>query len=374
MAKKLPLKDKKESSLRTKLKETTLLKPLPKQHLNFVSSGSWMLNLALTNNVDNGYPIGRVVNGIGSYSTGKTLLACEAVNSVWYDYHLEQGKKVKIYYDEPEDAFDLDLAKEFNMPLEEIIGLKERLPDWKKTKDDFKASKTIENVYTNIKQIVETESNKYDVILYILDSLDSVSDSREIKHINKKGVGAQDYGAGKPSVLSQMFRTCIQAVNQSNVLFLILSQVRSNIGVTFGPKLNRSGGHALDHYSSQIFWLYEKDKIEAANGINQGIEVEVNVDKNKTGSRYNKVRFDILHGYGIDNLSSAVNFLWDNNGFEISGAYLTWVDGKKYYRSVLIEKAINEPETAQQLKEILQNHWTKMIEEAAIKRPPKYGK
>lgn len=308
-------------------------------------------------------------NGMISHNT---LLLCEAINSVWYDYHLKQGKKVKIYYDEPEDAFDLDLAKQFKMPLENIVGLRERLPTWEKTKNDFKASKTIENVYTNIKNIVEEESSKYDVILYGLDSLDSVSDSREIKHIDKKGVGAQDYGAGKPSVLSQMFRTCIQSVNQSNIIFFILSQVRSNIGITFGPKLNRSGGHALDHYASQIFWLYEKDKITDKNGINQGIEVEVNVDKNKTGSRYNKVRFNILHGYGIDNYGSAVNFLWDNKVFDISGAYINWGE-KKYYRNQLIEKAANEPETAQQLKEMLQNHWNEMIEEAAIKRPPKWG-
>ena len=82
-----------------------------------------MLNLALTNHVEQGYPIGRVINPIGDYSTGKTLLACEAVNSVWYIEHLLKKKRVKIYYDEPEHAFDYRLAAKFNMPLKEIIWI-----------------------------------------------------------------------------------------------------------------------------------------------------------------------------------------------------------------------------------------------------------
>ena len=118
---KLNLKSNK-SSLRQKLRKNSILKPMPKQFTQFVSTGSWILNMALTNDVNLGYPVGRVVNSVGDYSTGKTLMACETVNAVWYEWSQMLGKKVKIYYDEPESAFDMDLAMNFNMPLDQIVG------------------------------------------------------------------------------------------------------------------------------------------------------------------------------------------------------------------------------------------------------------
>lgn len=361
----------KDSPLRAKLKATSILKPEPIRELEYIGSGSWILNLALTNNIDYAYPIGRVVNPIGDYSTGKTLLACETVNDVWYNYHLKQKKKVKIYYDEPEHAFDMKLASNFNMPLKEIIGLRERLPGWKSKVTDFKHSRTVEDLYKNIMMITEKESKEYDLILYVLDSLDSVTDAREIKHIKKKGVESQDYGGSKARVLSQMFRTCIQSIGNSNVLLFIISQIRTNFGVMFGPKYTRAGGKALDFYATIIYWLKESGQITTARGINQGIGVDVHIDKNKIGSRYNTVTFDILHGYGIDNYGSAVNFLWDKNGVEKNGSYLVW-NGKNYYKKELITKAANNPETAEELKTRLQEFWNELIAEASIDRKPKW--
>ena len=141
----------------------------------------------------------------------------------------------------------------------------------------------------------------------------------------------------------------------------------------FGPKYTRAGGKALDHYCSVIYWLNEVGKITNDKNFNQGIDVELLIDKNKIGSRYSRLNFNILHGYGVDNFGSAVNFLWDSGGFSRSGNYIVWVNEKKYYRKELIEKAVNEPETAEALKALLQNHWNKMVAEAAITRPPKWG-
>lgn len=364
---------KSQDSLRTKLKKTSLLKELPAniEPLYFVDSGSWMLNLALTNNIDMGYPIGRVINLVGDFSSGKSLLLCELINSLWFIEHKINNKKIKIYYDEPEFAFDLKLARQFNMPLEHIYGLRERLPNHKKQNDDFQQSKTIEDLYRNLSQI-SNEQNKYDIILYAIDSLDSISDAREIKHIEKKGIDKQDYGGGKARVLSQMFRTCIQSVNESNIIFFTISQVRENFGGgPFSPKYVRAGGKALDHYASVIFWLKEVGKIESKNKINQGIDVELHITKNKVGSRYNKLTFSILHGYGVDNYSSAVNFLWDQNAIEKSGNYIVW-NNKKLYRSELIELTANDPSEAKKLKIMLQDYWNQIIEEASIKRKPKW--
>ena len=371
---KIKLETKNSDNLRERLKTCELLPEVDlKKPLSFIDSGSWMLNLALTNHVEQGYPIGRVINPVGDYSTGKTLLACEVVNSVWYLEHLIKKKNVKIYYDEPEHAFDYRLAAKFNVPLNQIVGLREDLKGFKRKKGEkpFQRSRTVEHLYNNIDYINKNDKD-YDVVLYIIDSLDTLTDSREIKHLEKKGIEKQDMGGGKARVLSQLFRNSIEKVHDSNILLFILSQIRMNIGVVFGDPNTRAGGKALDHYASQIFMLKEVRKITSDKKINQGIEVRVKIKKNKTGSRYNDVMISILHGYGIDNYASAVNFLWDNDQFERSGNYLVFHD-EKMYRADLIELAANNEYVAAQLKCDLQDYWNEIIREAEIERKPKWG-
>jgi recombination protein RecA len=359
-------------SLRNRLKTAETIVPVLKKPLYFIDSGSWMLNLALTNNVDKGYPIGRVINPVGDYSTGKTLLACEAINSVWYYEHKKRKKKIKMYYDEPEHAFDHRLAGQFKMPLTEIIGLREDLTSYKRKKGEklFQRSRTVEDMYNNLDWISKNDGDN-DIVIYIIDSLDSLRDAREIKHIAKKGIEKQDMGGGKARVLSQLFRNCIEGIHNSNILLVILSQIRKKIGLAFGDPNTRAGGKALDHYATHIFQLREIGKIQTEEKINQGIEVGVRIKKNKTGSRYNDVDFDILHGWGIDNYTSAVNFLWDNDALEKSGSYLIF-ESKKIYRSQLIELCADQPVVARTIKLLLQDHWNKMIKKAEIKRKPKW--
>jgi recombination protein RecA len=359
-------------SLRDRLKTYSTLPPELKKPLYFIDSGSWMLNLALTNNVDLGYPIGRVINPVGDYSTGKTLLACEAINSVWYYQHIRLKKKIKMYYDEPEHAFDHRLASQFKMPLTEIIGLREDLTSYKRKKGEkpFQRSRTVEDLYNNLDWISKNAGNE-DIVIYVIDSLDSLRDAREIKHIEKKGIEKQDMGGSKARILSQLFRNCIEGIHNSNILLVILSQIRKKIGVSFGDPNTRAGGKALDHYATHIFQLKEIGKIQTDEKINQGIEVGVRIKKNKTGSRYNDVNFDILHGWGIDNYTSAVNFLWDNKAIEKSGNYIIF-ESKKLYRSQLIQLCAEHKTIAKTVKLLLQNHWNKMIERAEIKRKPKW--
>ena len=373
-------KNEKKDEFREKLVKQKRIKETfdAKDSIQFVSTGCTTLNLSLTNDARKGYPVGRVVNVVSDYSCGKTLMLCELINSVWYNEHIIKNKKVKIYYDEPEASFDLGLAEEFGMPLENIIGLRQRIDD--KYKGEFKHSKTIEDFVNNIDDIIKSK-DKNDIVIYGLDSLDAITDEREQNHIEKKGIGSQDYGGGKASVLSKFFRTKIQDLHENNILLFIISQIRDNINAgLFGKKYKRSGGKALDFYCSQIIWLYESGKIESNKGIVQGIEVRANVEKNKVGERYHKVNFNILHGYGVDNISSMIDFLWDKGGFEKSGSYIIWEmpDGseKKYYRSELAKIADSDKTVYNRLIDMCQDTWNGMIDEAkkTFARSKKWGR
>jgi len=155
--------------------------------------------------------------------------------------------------------------------------------------------------------------------LYILDSLDALSDEAEMKLLGKKTEEGEDkgsYGAAKAKKLSQMFRQSVREIARANCCHIVISQVRENIGVMFGEKFTRSGGKALDFYASQIVWLAQVAQLKRTSKGQErtiGVTVEAKCKKCKVGNPFRKARFDILFGYGVDDENSMLQFLKSAN-------------------------------------------------------------
>src|SRR5258708_1501143 len=146
--------------------------------------------------------------------------------------------------------------------------------------------------------------------IYVLDSLDALTTEDEIK----RDLGDQGYGTAKAKMLSEMFRKLTRKIEQSNVLLMIVSQVRDNIGAMFGDKHKRSGGRALDFYASQIVWLAKLKTLDRTiNKVKRayGVEIKANVKKNKVGLPHRTCEFDFLFGYGVDDLAASLAWLHD---------------------------------------------------------------
>jgi len=93
-------------------------------------------------------------------------------------------------------------------------------------------------------------------LLYILDSLDALSDEAELgREITKGSFGT------KAKQLSEIFRRLVVKMKKKNIQLLVISQIRDNVGVMFGKKQKRMGGKALDFYAVQVIWLAVVKKI-----------------------------------------------------------------------------------------------------------------
>src|SRR3989304_2280058 len=111
---------------------------------------------------------------------------------------------------------------------------------------------TVENGYEDVNKEIKSSDN-YDLVIYIMDSLDGLSTEEELEQeFNQKS-----YNMIKQKKLGELFRRLTQKINKKNMLLVIVSQIRDAIGVPFGETKRRSGGKALDFYAYQIVWLYK---------------------------------------------------------------------------------------------------------------------
>lgn len=268
---------------------------LKEKEVEFFSSGCTLLDCVL----GGGWAEKRIINIVGDKSSGKTLLAIEAMAN----FAMKYGDKSHIKYVEAESAFDTPYAESMGMPVDRVDIVS----------DIF----TVEDMFENLEQVVDKAKSK-DRILYIVDSLDALSDRKEQGRDIDKG----SFGAEKAKKLSEMFRRVVKKLSNSNVTVMFISQIRDNIGVTFGESKTRSGGHALDFYCSQILWLAEAGKIIKESQKQKrtiGIDVRAKCKKNKVSLPFRECQFPLIFGYGVDDFTANSDFLFEVVGYESYG-------------------------------------------------------
>lgn len=246
-------------------------------------SGSQTLDCVL----GGGWAGGRIINVVGDSSTGKTLLAIEAAAN--FDRQHGEGN---IWYSEAESAFDESYAEALGFPVNRV---------------EFRAPETVEDVFEELEDICDKYPESNPPSLYILDSLDALSDRGELE----REIDDKTYGMGKAKILSQLFRRLVSKLGDKNITLFIISQIRENIGVTFGKRYVRAGGKSLQFYASQIIYLaHMKMLVRTIKGIERpiGIQIKAKCEKNKIGLPFRTCEFPLVFGFGIDDLRG--NFEW----------------------------------------------------------------
>ncbi len=315
----------------------------------FISTGCAVLDCVL----GSGYPMRRITNIVGDKSVGKTLLAIEAAANF-----AKVFPRGKIRYNEVEAAFDPDYAGDLGLPLSHVSfpSNKERC-------------ETVEDLYEDLLDW----SGKLDgqPALYVLDSLDALSDRAEMK----RGIDEASYGASKARQMSQLFRRINQRLVQANVMLIIISQVRDNIGVTFGRKYSRSGGRALDFYASIVLYLaHLKTRTKTINKVTRPVAVDIRAkcEKNKVAAPFRTCDITLRFGFGIDDVLSNLDWLdsvgaLDEVGIKGKGETAD-KEAKKYIERVRQMNNTDYAEERMRLASITQSVWAEVEKDFAPTR------
>lgn len=277
-----------------------------KENLEFIPSGCFLLDCV----IGGGWPLGRMSNIVGDASTGKSLLAIEACANFHHTY-----PKGKIIYFEAEAAFDEDYAEALGMPIKSIDFISDSITDH-----------TVEAWFEHLDLTIKELSKSKEPCLYIIDSLDALSDRAE----KGRKIDEGTFGGNKPKMVGQLFRRSVKDMERTRIHLMVISQIRDNIGVSFGAKHTRTGGKAMDFYASQIVWLAQIKKLKKTIKKQErvyGIQVKAQCRKNKIGLPFREAEFPVLFGYGIDDVQAMLDWL-ESIDVDVDQIWSSYKDGK----------------------------------------------
>jgi len=278
---------------------------------DYVSSGSTLLNLAITNNPYWGFAKGKYYRFVGDSASGKTFicltcLAEASINPAFDNY--------RFIFDDVEGGAMMDIQKFFGKRVTERL----EAPAISKAGPVF--SGTIEDFYYNVDDAIQ----KGQPFIYILDSMDAITSQDEDNKFeqlkkahrsHRKTTGSM--GDGKAKKNSGMIRKILKGLRDTKSILIVIGQTRDKIKMGWASKFDpetqtTSGGKSLKFYATLELWSSVRSKI--TKKINEkkkelGTNCRIHVKKNRMNGKDRIIMVPIYHSFGIDNIGSCVDFL-----------------------------------------------------------------
>ena len=269
---------------------------------DFISTGSSMLDLAISNKPDGGIAVGRITEINGLESSGKSLLGAHIL--------AETQKKggVAVYIDT-----ETSVSQEFM----QVIGI-----DMNKML--YLHLETVEDIFEAIEEIVTKvrESDKDRLVTILVDSLAAATTKVELEaDFDKDG-----WATAKAIIISKAMRKITQMIGRQKVALVFTNQLRQKLGVMFGDPWTTSGGKALPFHASTRIRLKNMGQIKDTGKNVLGMKCRAQIDKNRLGPPLRHADYDMYFDRGIDNYGAWLTVLKEHKLVKTGGAWYTLTD------------------------------------------------
>ena len=299
----------------------------PAEISDWISTGSSILDLAISNRPHGGLPVGKMVEFNGLEGTGKSLVSAHVVA----DTQKKGGIAVVI---DTENAAAPEFWKSLGVDLSKLL---------------YVQCETVEDIFEKMEQMIGIvrKSNKDRILTIIVDSVAAASTKAELESDH----GKDGFATGKSIIISKAMRKITTMIGRQKVLTVFTNQLRQNLNaMAFGDKYVVSGGKALAYHCSVRVRLNNTGKLKKAEEV-IGNECKAVVIKNRMGPPQRQASFDIYFDSGIADYGSWIKVLKENNLVKQGGAYYTYKkdDGsewkfqsKDFVETMKTDKALSE--------------------------------
>jgi recombination protein RecA len=271
----------------------------------WVSTGSPMLDLAISNRPNGGLPVGRITEITGLEGSGKSLLAAHAIADT-------QAKGGLGVYIDTENALNQEFLEAIGVDIKKML---------------YVPLETVEDIFEAIDSIIESvrSSDKKKLVTIVVDSVAGASTKVEIS----ADYDQAGYATQKAIIISKAMRKVTNLIGRERISLIFTNQLRTRLGVSFGDPWTTSGGKAIAFHSSCRIRLKQMGQLKSKiGGVEQvvGIKTRAQVIKNRMGPPLRSVDYDIYFDSGIDNYGSWLQMMKTYNLVKQSGAWYTYVD------------------------------------------------
>ena len=200
---------------------------VPTNIKNWISTGSSLLDLAISNKPHGGLAVGRICEINGLESTGKSLLGAHILAET------QKRGGIAVYIDTETSVSD-EFLTALGVDVSKMLYL---YPD------------TVEDIFEAIEHIVGVvrESDKDKMVTILVDSLAGAPTQVELEaDFTQAGWATQ-----KAIITSKAMRKITQMIGKQQVTLVFTNQLRVNLGAMFGDK------YCVDPYSTKIKIKYK---------------------------------------------------------------------------------------------------------------------
>ena len=300
----------------------------------WVGTGSTILDLAISNRKNGGFPVGRVSEITGLEQSGKSLLAAHVLLNT-------QKKGGLAVYIDTENAISAEFLTAIGLNLKDMLYI---------------PLDTMEDVFEAVEVIIEKvrSSDKNKLVTIVIDSIAGASTKTEMAaDFDKDG-----YATAKALIISKAMRKITNLIGRERICLIITNQLRQKLNApAFSDPWTSPGGKALPFHASVRIRLSSigaiKVKVEGHEEI-VGSRVKAKLVKNRCGPPLRECVYEVYFDSGIDDYSSWLTTMKDHSLVSQSGAWYSWTNKEtgeviKFQSKDFVEKIMNHPK----LKEMI---------------------
>ena len=303
----------------------------------FISTGSSVLDLAISNRPNGGVAVGRITEINGLESSGKSLIGTHILAET------QKRGGVAVYID-TETSVSREWLETIGVDVQNLLYLH---------------VETVEDIFECIESIIAKirESDRDRLVTILVDSLAGASTKVEMEADFEK----DGWATSKAIIVSKAMRKITQMIGRERIALVFTNQLRQKLGVMFGDPWTTSGGKALPFHSSTRIRLKNMGQIKDTGKNVLGMKCRAQIIKNRLGPPLRHADFNLYFDSGIDDKGSWLQVLKDHKLVKAAGAWYTlnYEDEDIKFQSKDFEKKLEEVDG-------LQDHLYDQICEASI--------
>jgi recombination protein RecA len=267
---------------------------------DWLSTGSTLLDLAISNRKDGGMPAGKFIELSGLEGTGKSLLCAQMIAET------QKRGGLAVFFDS-EFAVDKTFWAALGINVKNV---------------QYVPFVTLEELFTNMELCIGAfrKISKDRLLTIFVDSLTQASVESEMEGEH----GVSGFNTGKSMVIAKAMRKITGLIARQRILTVFTNQLRYNMATKGNPNAEKwitPGGKAFPYACSVRVRFANLGKLKKGDDV-IGMKCQAQVIKNRLGPNWRTAKFEIHYDSGIQNYKAWIDFM--NLHGLISGDWHEW--------------------------------------------------